>query len=400
MIYALTLAVTLIMIGTHGYGLFLFGAILPDLQSKYGFGYDFIGTASATLQVAYMCGALLLGMAGNRMPARYWLTSSTVCCCALMLLLRLNHSPDLMLAAFALLGAFSAISWSSAVGVINGCLPLGRRGLILTIGASGGSWGMLSIGVLTDYGRALFAPEDLWLLGSGFALLGLFILAPFLQRSAANTASSAHATDLAGVRGWTLEQKRVAGLAIVLSGLVGATAIPFTTYLSTYLIGEVGRAQKVASSVWQVLGITGAMSGVLIGAIADRMDHRKIIIATFLAFAAASWFLAWAPTSSAIALAGIGHGVALNPFWGLLAAYIGTFFPPTATMRIDALGLVAFGLFSAMANWSIGQWATTGGSLGTVYMLLGGAILTMATLVLTAPRPRAHPVALTSRKTP
>ena len=73
----------------------------------------------------------------------------------------------------------------------------------------------------------------------------------------------------------------MASLAIALSGLLGATAVPFTTYLSAYLTNEIGRPEAVSSAVWQVLGITGALSGLCIGSFADRYDYRKIIAVIF-----------------------------------------------------------------------------------------------------------------------
>ena len=36
---SLPLGIALVMMGTHGYGLFLFGAILPTLQARHGFDY-------------------------------------------------------------------------------------------------------------------------------------------------------------------------------------------------------------------------------------------------------------------------------------------------------------------------------------------------------------------------
>ena len=63
----------------------------------------------------------------------------------------------------------------------------------------------------------------------------------------------------------------------MLSGLLGVTAFPFTTYLSTFLVDEVGRSVDIASTVWQVLGITGALSGLEIGYFVERIDRRFII---------------------------------------------------------------------------------------------------------------------------
>ena len=96
-----------------------------------------------------------------------------------------------------------------------------------------------------------------------------------------------------------------------------------------------------------------------IGSFADRYDYRKIIAVIFLAFAVACAFLSFAPSSSYISLAGIGHGIALNPFWGLIAAYISFFFAPAETMRIDAMGLAAFGPASGLASGRSAPGPTT-----------------------------------------
>ena len=116
---SLPLGIALVMMGTHGYGLFLFGAILPTLQARHGFDYTFAGMASATLNTAYMTGALLLGAFGRRLPAKRWFVLS-VSCCAAAGALPLAPGPYAMLAAFIPLGMASAVSWSSAVGFVNG----------------------------------------------------------------------------------------------------------------------------------------------------------------------------------------------------------------------------------------------------------------------------------------
>ena len=359
---------------------------MPTLQARHGFDYTFAGMASATLNTAYMTGALLLGAFGRRLPAKRWFVLSVSCCAMLLALLPLAPGPYAMLAAFIPLGMASAVSWSSAVGFVNGLARIQRRALILTLGASGGSWGMLTIGLMTGYGTKLMPPDWFWSVGAAFTLVGLAVLLPLMKEEAAS-ASARAAPATPPVPRWAGRQPRVASLAIALSGLLGATAVPFTTYLSAYLTNEIGRPEAVSSAVWQVLGITGALSGLCIGSFADRYDYRKIIAVIFLAFAVACAFLSFAPSSSYISLAGIGHGIALNPFWGLIAAYISFFFAPAETMRIDAMGLAAFGLASGLANWSIGTWADNGGSLGAVYAVLAAGTVAMAGLLTTAPNP-------------
>ena len=204
-----------------------------------------------------MTGALLLGAFGRRLPAKRWFVLS-VSCCALLLALLLAPGPYAMLAAFIPLGMASAVSWSSAVGFVNGLARIQRRALILTLGASGGSWGMLTIGLMTGYGTKLMPPDWFWSVGAAFTLVGLAVLLPLMKEEAAS-ASRARRPPRPVPR-WAGRQPRVASLAIALSGLLGATAVPFTTYLSAYLTNEIGRPEAVSSAVWQVLGITGALS--------------------------------------------------------------------------------------------------------------------------------------------
>ena len=135
-----------------------------------------------------------------------------------------------------------------------------------------------------------------------------------------------------------------------------------------------------------MLGITGALSGLCIGSFADRYDYRKIIAVIFLAFAVACAFLSFAPSSSYISLAGIGHGIALNPFWGLIAAYISfSSRPPKRCASTRWAWRPSAG--QRPGQWSIGTWADNGGSLGAVYAVLAAGTVAMAGLLTTAPNP-------------
>ena len=142
--------------------------------------------ASATLNTAYMTGALLLGAFGRRLPAKRWFVLSVSCCALLLALLPLAPGPYAMLAAFIPLGMASAVSWSSAVGFVNGLARIQRRALILTLGASGGSWGMLTIGLMTGYGTKLMPPDWFWSVGAAFTLVGLAVLLPLMKEEAAS----------------------------------------------------------------------------------------------------------------------------------------------------------------------------------------------------------------------
>ncbi|GAA6143185.1 MFS transporter [Hydrogenophaga sp. 5NK40-0174] len=380
----LPIGIALVMVGTHGYGLFLFGAILPDLQRLYNFDYSFAGAASATLNTAYMVGALSLSAFGRRLPAERWFLISVAVCIVLLALIPLVPNMYWMIATFIPLGMAAAVSWSSTVGVVNGIPGLNNRSLILTIGAGGGSLGMLTIGLMTGYGKDLLSSHKLWYLGAAATFLGLALIYPHISLHKKAPPSSSTWGNVEESP-WTAKNVQVGVLAVLLSGLLGATAVPFTTYLSAYLTTEVGQPESVASSVWQVLGVTGALAGMVIGSLADRFDHRKILAVLFLGFSAAAALLAVDPTSQLVPLVGIGHGITQNPFWGLVAAYLGCFFSASATMRIDALGLAAFGLVGGMANWSIGFWVDSGGSLESVYAALAVGALVMVALTALAP---------------
>ena len=389
MFFAIAVAIT--MMSTHGYGLFLFGAIVPTLQSDYGFGYSFVGWASATIQIAYMVGAFLIGSLGRLFSPSVWLLASTLVCIVMLQLLSLTTDRPAIVAMFGVLGAASAMSWGGAVGTINQILPSDRRGLVLTVGASGGAWGMLTIGMATGYGMDFLDMLDLWSVGAvigclGFALLIAAFLTPSLRNSNETTTDNSSDPEQSNQNSFAeILFTRPAVLVIILSGMLGMTAVPFTTYLNAYLVEEMGRSVATASSVWQVLGITGAVSGFVIGQLADRMDHRRIMHITFALFAGGCFFMATVPMSSLIGAAGIGHGIVLNPFWGLAAAYIGLWFSSLNTMRIASFGLTAFGFCGAVANWIIGQWAATGGSFASVYLGLCVIVLAMSALLLIAP---------------
>ena len=81
-------------------------------------------------------------------------------------------------------------------------------------GASGGSWGMLTIGLMTGYGTKLMPPDWFWSVGAAFTLVGLAVL---LMKEEAASASRARRPPRP--RATLGRQPRVASLAIALSGL-------------------------------------------------------------------------------------------------------------------------------------------------------------------------------------
>ena len=173
--------------------------------------------------------------------------------------------------------------------------------------------------------------------------------------------------------------------ACLFSILAGFAAVPYLTYLGAYLDTEVGHPAALVGSVWTVLGVTGAVTGFVVGGIADRYGLRLAMGGLFAAFVMSSLILVFQPTPPIIYGAGIGFGLMYFTLWGLISTYVNQFLAPGPAMRVIGITLVCVGVAAAIGNWAAGQWASLGHSFADVYGVITAIGCAMVVLTVTMP---------------
>lgn len=363
---------------SHGFGLFLFAAIVPLMQAEVGITHWHLATIGALTQLAYLGGAMMLGIIGHRIDSsRLMLTSGAVTSALLFSMSRLND-PMMMLIALTVMSASAAISWGAIVELVTRYGPPGRNATTLSTASSGTARGYGLNGMLILLVVPVFGWRSGWLAAALLGLLTLSLTAWVLRRLArlhAHAVLDAAAPAVMGARVLfrTIVHERTARYACLICFLVGFSAMPFSTWLNTWL-AELALPPALGGYAWSTIGISGMAAGFLIGKFADRKGHGPALLVIFGGFAVCLMAFLHDPARFAI-LAGFGYGLMYFPMWGVVAGWVSKHYHSRATMQISGIGMVTFGLGGASGNVLAGTLQEMTGSLQTMYWVIGGVSL-------------------------
>ncbi len=393
-VWRLFLPLALCIAATHGFGYFLFPALLPTIRSEHGLSYAETANITAAAQIAYMVGSLFAGAVGPALGAgRLTLASVAVTALCLLALTRAGSGWSIG-GIVALMSAAAAVNWTSISVLAGVYVEAKRRARVLTVAATGSAWGVCANGVLVAEGVPVLGSTGAWL-ATGIATSTIaLITGAALMRYGALRDPRVTMTAIGGVEsGAASERVELRHPALIFacgfSILAGLSAIPYLTYLGAYLETEIGNPQALVGSVWTVLGVTGALTGFVVGAIADRYGLPLALRGIFLAFIAGAAILVLMPKPPIVYGAGIGFGLMYFTLWGLISTYVNQFLKPRPAMRVIGISLVSVGLAAALGNWLAGQWAEHGHSFADVYGVVG--VVCGAMIALTFAMPKRRP---------
>ena len=181
---------------------------------------------------------------------------------------------------------------------------------------------------------------------------------------------------------------------MVMMFLNGFSCMPFQTFLSAFLIGEVGFGEDRAATAWGLIGLVGMASGVLMGALADRISIRRGMVATYLVLSVAAlsvMIITWGHLAVPLAyVASIAFGLSFYAVFGLVPAYISHLFGEGDAALVFAFGCVALGLGGIVGNLTGGISRELLGSFATLYFLILIAALASAIIAIVLPSEVGH----------
>ena len=350
--------------------------------------YSTTANITGATQIAYVVGSLFAGFAGPRLGAGR-LTIVSVALAAFCLLGTAFADSGWSIGILvALMSASAAVNWTSISALAGVYVPARRRGQALTVAATGSAWGVCANGVIVARGLPDLGTSGAWTLAGGVTIIITAItgVALFRRGALAESTQSMAAVEPAQSGGDRVGLRHPALLyACLFSILAGFAAVPYLTYLGAYLDTEVGHPAALVGSVWTVLGVTGAVTGFVVGGIADRYGLRSVMGGLFAAFVVSSLILVFLPTPPIIYGAGIGFGLMYFTLWGLISTYVNQFLAPGPAMRVIGITLVCVGVAAAIGNWAAGQWASLGHSFADVYGVIAAIGCAMIVLTITMP---------------
>lgn len=374
---------------SHGFGMFLFAALLPFMRESVEISAWQLAAIGALTQLAYLGGAMLLGLVGHRFGSSRLVLLTGSFSSALLLAMSHLHDPLHIALVLTCLAASAAISWGCIVEIVSRCALPERRSTYLSCTSSGTAWGYAINGLLILSVVPAFGWQRGWQLASlsGFMVVCLtWQLLRSLETQPAAVKESRESAIAPRRLFATIIGERTARFACLICLLVGFTTMPFSYWLNTYL-DELGLPATLGGYTWAMVGGVGMVAGFITGKLADRRGHGTALLVIFSGFALGLLAFAYAPGTWAL-LAGFGYGLMYFPMWGIVAGWVNQHYCSTATMQISGICMVAFGLGGTLGNLMTGYIGEATGSLQGAFYVLAGASLLLVGLAIVILRGR------------
>jgi len=336
---------------THGFSIFLYSALLPQIRHAYELSYSQAAFIAAVLQLFYMGASIASGVAAA------WVRPQT------MVRLTIVLSPALLALAvatpwvlpfalcLALVSACAVSNWNAIAALAREVIPASHRSRVLGLASSGAAFAICLNGVLISLLQGISLTQ-FWLICAGLTLLvtalTLWVLAPLTS-----TAAPTVPTSLRQVLHQWLQlcvAQPVALHILLLSGCIGAISGPFLNFLSAFATERLGADAQTTGALWTLIGIGGVSGGLILGSLADRWGALRVMALSISAFALAMLGLIWHPSLGLTWLAAGLFALFYFPAWGLMAAYLGERLNSVQSLQVVSLSMVGYGLDSATSN--------------------------------------------------
>ncbi|GHA22770.1 MFS transporter [Oceanisphaera arctica] len=380
---------------SHGFGMFLFAALVPLMRESISLSHWHLAAIGALTQLAYLGGAMLLGLFGHRLgTARLSLMTGTLTTGLLFTMSQLEN-PLYITLALTCLAASAAISWGTIVEIISRYARSEQRSTYLSTASSGTAWGYGLNGLMILLVVPVLGWQHSWQIAGGVGMLvvGLtWYMLRSLNKPLTATAELPESIIPASKLLSTICRERTAMFACLICFLVGFTTMPFSNWLNTYL-DQLALPVALGGYTWATAGITGMVAGVLTGRLADSKSHGVALLVIFSGFALGLLAFIYDPARFSL-VAGFGYGLMYFPMWGILAGWIGQTYSSTATMQISGICMVTFGFGGTLGNLLAGYLRDTTGTLDAVFFTLAAAsvLLVMLALWILSVSPKSRPM--------
>ncbi len=376
----------------YGFGMYLFPAIVESIRADISFSYGTMGLISGAVQVGFLVSSLLAGFFTLRFGAINLILFSIILCAICLAGLTMVGHVYTLAAILVVLGACASLIWVPMVEVSREVILPKNRGKALGLMSSGTSYGVFINSALLATVLPLYGWRTMWAITSVVvALLAFYAivrLAP-LRNNHKKAAEAPTTKKMSSRERIKALPRPLVGAILVTMFLNGISCMSFQTFLSAYLIGEVGLDEKRAASVWGGIGIVGMFSGFLMGALADKITIRKGMIVTYLVLCVAAVALIFSGKSGLefllIYVAALAFGLSFYAIFGLVPAYISHLFSDGNAALVFAFGNVALGLGGVCGNLFGGYSKEFTGSFNLLYLAILITALLSAIITLFLP---------------
>lgn len=375
----------LVIMTSIGFTRFAYTVIMPEMRRGLGLTYTDMGLIGTIGFGAYLLANLPAGTAAAYFGMRRTIASALALAGAGLFGLALAPGFGVAALANALVQASSAAANVAGFAIVVPWFPVTQRGRAAGAVVGGAGLGIVLVGRLVP--SLLTADEAGWryawmAVGAATLLVGAITGACLRNHPAAALAERRRQS---GTLVWTdLARRPTLWVLAFVMGLFGFEYIVFGTFFAANLTAR-GWTIDDAGSLWSVVGLLMIGSGLVGGALSDRIGRLPALGALFAAQAAAS--LLFALTSDGLGLyAGVAlYGATVMGFPAVVGALCGDLVGPARASVAIAFTNVIFALGQTIGPTVAGAVLDATGALqGALFTGAASALLGMVTCLISA----------------
>lgn len=330
-----------------------FGVFFGPLQQEFDVGRSAVAWVFGISTAVFLGAGVVAGSIADRFGVRLvFLAGGVLMAAGLVLAARATAIWHVYIGQGVVAGLAMSCLFTTSVAAVGRWFPPQRRGLATGIAVSGSGVGTL---VYAPVARALIEGrgwrEALTILGlAGGALL--VVSAAAVEARGSPVATGMPLAEAVRSRPFRL---------LWICGLLGAFAFPLPFAHVVPYARDYGMSLAFGSFLLAVMGATGTIGRLGLGAAADRLGHRTMLLATFAGMGGSQALWLFSRTRPPLALFAALYGLFAGGFVTLLGSIVGQYFgtanlagifgllntgavpgalfgPPAAGALFDALG--------------------------------------------------------------
>lgn len=359
---------------SHGFGLSLVPALLPQIEQTFGSGFGPLGVAVAAGLLAYAAGGFSASRVLDWLPNRAVLNGTFLLTALALAVASAATSPTLIALGVILLGIAAPISWAATTHAAARSVDARWRSLVMGGASAGVGLGVIVNGFLVQ----MFSAPGTW--RTGFVVAAIIsvlvtISTMLVFRQPIDRPSTG--SDVVARRG---SYRAVFGdwpgkVVVLSSAIAGVGAYTFVTFLTTTAIVEMGASAGAAGALLWMMGGVGVIASLSFGRFGDRGSLVRAVSTIFLTCGVSLAFLFVFWGYPGLVVASLGVAVLNYPVWGLVAAIAMRRFDAPLALRAVSLGLVGAATLSSVASIAAGQWLDHVGSMRVPILVLAAMTL-------------------------
>ncbi len=381
-ILAVSAAVNLIT----SFSLYVQALTIPGMKATFRLSYTEAFILVATLALARVVSGLASGAVASRYGGRWLVIASVLGSTVAMALLGWSPNYWVAMAAMVIVGGASGVALTPMMGMLAPWFKMSDRGMASGIAAAGGSLALVLAGVIVPPLTSRFGDDGwryTWYLVSGFSLLIGVLCIGFIREAPAPAAAVRQRRSRAGRRPrWPVDVYTnpyiwlITGMAFC-SGCVQGI---LTSSYGSYLEVEHGVAVSTVGILFMAMGVLSISSGIVPGALSDRMGRGLAFGVTFLIQAASNALFWLLPDIVVFVVASILTGLILRATYTICAASAGDYVP--VYMAPASFGLMGMGagIGNTISPAIAGPIADATGTLQWAFAMSTGMALVGAAL--------------------